>query len=256
MGNQKKKARNQRIVVLVGCIVVLVVLIVLLAGSRNKLKNVEIVREGDGSTQAVLSDQDIIRAAGIKMNSSINAVEDKEETIRAGIDELGLVTLTGVERANKDSIVIRVKERTPCLALVSGSGYLVTDREGYVIGRFDDVENMKVLKVNGITVNNPMNGSLAETAPASLIRNALEVGCAVIDNDFCPLVSSLSYYSDTYRLIMDTGLIVRFYIGDDLNELFGIIKGFFDEGVTTGEVIISGGQAALNPRVVDYEADD
>lgn len=247
---QRKYGMNNRstTVLAIAVLVVVIALVVVFTGRMNELETVNVVRVGAVGSEAYLSDEEIIRSSGLKLGASINAIEGMRDVIERNVNELGMVSFVNVERESKNAARLTVNVRMPAIAVSMGASYAVIDRDGYVMKKTPSLEGLNALRVNGLSLINPEVGKLAQTVPASELGEILDVAYAVIDNGFSDMISSLSIYDGSYRLITESGLLVRFYLGDDMTETLQIVKGFLNEGITTGEVIISGGEASYLPR--------
>lgn len=247
---QKKKAVKNRSskVLSLAVLAVLIALVVVLTGRMNELEAVNVVRVGASGSEKYLSDEDIIRASGLKLGASVNAVDDMTELVERNINELGFVSFVSVERESKNAVRLTVQVRMPVLAVSVGENCAVIDRDGYVVKLMPSIEGLNVLKVDGMALNFPEVGKPASTTPASQLREILDIAYVVVDNGYADIISNLSIYDGTYRFITQAGLLARFYPGDDMDETLRIVKGFVAKGFKTGEVIISGGQASYLPR--------
>ena len=134
--------------------------------------------------------------------------------------------------------------------MISSAGmYTLIDTEGYVMARLSELPTYEVLNVKGAEM---LPGRLAATKRPSQFRDILKITRAINSCDAMSLISDLVIDNNEYRLITRPGLLVKFYIDDDLIEMIDIIRAFLNEGKTTGEVIISAGQAAYLPREGGY----
>ena len=247
---QRKKAVKNRSskVLSIAVLVVLIALVVVLTGRMNELEAVNVVRVGESGSEQYLSDEDIIRASGLKMGASVSAVDDMTELVERNINELGFVSFVSVERESKNAVRLTVQVRMPVLAVSVGENCAVIDRDGYVIKMTPSLNGLNVLKADGVSLNNPVVGQISVTTPPSQMPEILNIAYAVVDHGYAGMISNLSIYDGTYRFITQAGLLVRFYPGDDMDETLQIVKGFVSKGFKTGEVIISGGQASYLPR--------
>ena len=73
-------------------------LLLVLTGRQNVLKEVRVVREGAGGV-TYISDEEIIRASGLKMGASIGSVGEMRETVARGGHDVGCGCVVSLERA-------------------------------------------------------------------------------------------------------------------------------------------------------------
>lgn len=246
----RKTSRNSRPRVWFLLILSLVLLFVL-TGRQNVLKEVRVVREGEGGV-AYISDEEIIRASGLKMGASIDAVDEMLETVERGVNDVGYVSFVSLEHSGPKSVTLTVKNRVPCAVISSAGMYTLIDTEGYVMARLSELPTYEVLNVKGAELTEMLLGRQAATRRPSQFRDILKITRAINSCDAMSLISDLVIDNNEYRLITRPGLLVKFYIDDDLVEMIGIVRAFLNEGMTSGEVIISAGQAAYLPREGGY----
>lgn len=247
---RRRRTRNSRpamylLLILCG------LLLLVLTGRQNVLKEVRVVREGAGGV-AYISDEEIIRASGLKMGASIGAVSEMSETVERGVNDVGYVSFVSLERSGTTSVTLTVKNRVPCAVISSAGMYTLIDTEGYVMARLSELPTYEVLNVKGAELTEMLPGRLVATKRPSQFRDILKITRAINSCDAMSLISDLVIDNNEYRLITRPGLLVKFYIDDDLIEMIDIIRAFLNEGKTTGEVIISAGQAAYLPREGGY----
>lgn len=228
-----------------------VVLLLVFSGRQNTLKEVRVVREGAGGV-AYISDEEIIRASGLKMGASIGAVDEMSEDVERGVNEVGYVSFVSLERSGNTSVTLTVQNRMPCAVISSAGMYTLIDTEGYVMARLSDLPTYEVLSVKGAELTETLPGRMVATKRPSQLRDILKITRAINSCDAMSLISDLVIDNSEYRLITRPGLLVKFYIDDDLVEMIEIVRAFLNEGKTTGEVIISAGEAAYLPREGSY----
>ena len=247
---RRRRTRNSRpamylLLILCG------LLLLVLTGRQNVLKEVRVVREGAGGV-TYISDEEIIRASGLKMGASIGSVDEMSETVARGVNDVGYVSFVSLECSGTTSVTLTVKNRVPCAVISSAGMYTLIDTEGYVMARLSELPTYEVLNVKGAELTEMLPGRLAATKRPSQFRDILKITRAINSCDAMSLISDLVIDNNEYRLITRPGLLVKFYIDDDLIEMIDIIRAFLNEGKTTGEVIISAGQAAYLPREGGY----
>ena len=253
MANRRRKpthTRNQTPMIVV-FVILGVVLLLLLTGRQNVLKEVRVEREG-ASGVTYVSDEEIIRASGLKMGASITMASEMLETVERGVNDVGYVSFVSLERSGPTSVTLTVKNRVPCAVISSAGMYTLIDTEGYVMARLNELPTYEVLNVKGVELTEMLPGRLATTKRPYQFQNILKITRAINSCDAMSLISDLVIDNNEYRLITRPGLLVRFYIDDDLYEVIEIVRAFLNEGKTTGEVIISAGQAAYLPREGGY----
>ena len=76
------------------------------------------------------------------------------------------------------------------------------------------------------------------------------------DHGFLDMISNVNVYNGEWKIVTEAGLLAKFYMDDDLVEMLEIVSGFLNQGVTSGEVIISGGEPAYLPRNIEYDIKD
>lgn len=133
---RRRRTRNSRpamylLLILCG------LLLLVLTGRQNVLKEVRVVREGAGGV-TYISDEEIIRASGLKMGASIGSVDEMSETVARGVNDVGYVSFVSLERSGTTSVTLTVKNRVPCAVISSAGMYTLIDTEGYVMARLSE----------------------------------------------------------------------------------------------------------------------
>ena len=258
MHPQKRGKMNNRNTVgmIAVALVALVALVILLTGGRNTISDVKVLRSGNATLKQYVTDEDIIRATGIKMGASMSSIDNLNETAKHAIDELGYVSLIGIRQLNKNTVEIAVENRVPCAAISVGANYAVLDSEGYVMGLTDDVSHRDAVIVNGVTVTQSLVGRKATVSTPSQLDEVLLLGRTAREYGFLDMISNVNVYNGEWKIVTAPGLLARFYMDDDLLEVLEIVNGFLNQGVTSGEVILSDGEAAYMPRDVEYDFKD
>lgn len=251
MANERRRSTRNRMPTWFFLLIVGVILLVVFTGRRNVLEEVCVIREGTASA-AYISDEEIIRASGLKMGASISAIDEMLETVERGVNDVGYVSFVNLERTGAKSVTLTVKNRVPCAVISSGGMYVLIDTDGYVMARLDELPTYDVLNVKGVELTEMLAGRLAATKRSSQLDDVLKISRAISSCDAASLISDLVINNNEYRLITRPGLLVKFYIDDDLVEMIDIVRGFLNEGMTSGEVIISAGEAAYSPREGGY----
>ena len=251
MQRANAKRNYSTTVLMIAVLVVLIALAVVFLGRMNELETVNVVRVGNPGSEAYLSDEAIIRASGLKLGASINAIDEMKEIVERNINEMGLISFVSVERESKNAARLTVNVRTPVIAASVGSSFAVIDRDGFVMQMTSSLNGMNVLRVDGMSLNNPEVGRNAATQPQSQLDEILKIACIVVDSGYSNMISNLSIYNGMYRMITESGLMVRFYLGDNIEETLRITNAFVNQGYKDGEVIISNGQVSYNPRKTD-----
>ncbi|MCQ2437880.1 MAG: FtsQ-type POTRA domain-containing protein [Clostridia bacterium] len=91
---------------------------------------------------------EIVRATGLRLGSSIFSVD--EAALKSRLDETGTTTLEDVETKWPNTVILTVRDRNKDALIWVGGRLLVLDAEGYVIETRDGFENSQGVFVTGL----------------------------------------------------------------------------------------------------------
>lgn len=241
--------RNAYTIALIG-LIALCALGLYIAGSQNTLEEVRVIRNGQQAALSYVSDEQIIRASGLKMGVKIDTVENMTEIARKGINELGYVSFVSIRRASRRAVEITVDSRMP-FAILDSAGYLILiDEHGYVIAYLDELPTYETVYVTGADVTDFREGRQVVTARASQLDDILTIVNAIHASGYGSVYSELNVKDPKgMYLVTNSSLIVNFYDTTNMTKTLDLAQGVINSGVTNGKVIISGDYAGYQPAV-------
>lgn len=253
----KRRRRLKNSVPVLLALIVVAVIAIYFAGGQNKLKSVVVAREGDPNSVSYISDDEIIRASGLKLGDSIGDLEAYEENAAKSISALGYVSLESLTRTGKHEITIRVNVRRALAVLNANGNYVLMDKQGNAMAYLDELPTYNIMYVDGVELTDHRVGRKVVTRRASQIDDIVSIVNAIDRLNYLEVFSQLNVRdAREMYLFTKTNLIVSFYTTDDIERTLELAMGIINEGNTSGKIIVSGDKASFIARETQVNSSD
>lgn len=223
-----------RILLLIVALSIITVLIIVLANNwRNKTLISKITIKGN----ITISENDILIAAGLKADSTINLDELNEVFIRDRVAKHPEIKKVVVSKEPPSELIIEVVEKKPiAIVIKSNEIYLIDDeQEIFPIKNYDKAFDLPI--INGLGTDDRKNKADINTA-MNFLKAAYEKG-KYIQN----LISEVNMKDSSKIIVKTNDKLTSFYfkrVDQNANEYYKpkleLFKRFMDEEVTLRSV--------------------
>lgn len=230
----------------IGILIALCIALIVFTGGQNRLDEVRISRLP--GSYASITDAEIIRASNLKMGAQLGAITEMKESVKAGVNSLGLVKFEGLVRVSGKCLEITVSARTPLAVIDSAGMYITIDSEGIVMDISKTLPTEKLLFVTGCDILTQEKGRRFSTREDTRLDDIIRIALAVRNGGYSDLYSELNVKdSNGMLLIGSPSLIVEIYNGDDIDKKLQMAMDIINDGRNTGRISISGDYAGYMP---------
>lgn len=204
----RRKHRRRRLWIIPLVLALVVLIGVLLLRFVFVVRNVEV----QGISDAV-SPESVVRTARVGFGTSVFSID--EDSIRRRIDSTGNLKLEGVDIRYPHTVRISVRERSRAAMVLHMGKIRVLDEDAYVIESVDEVPDMDLIYVSGLSIQNYETGEQLRADSEQIAAYCAAVQ-AIKEHAAGVYVSELMLENpDEITIITRTGITVE--LGDASN---------------------------------------
>lgn len=232
------------VVLLVILLVVFAVAVILLVGGQNTIKKVVVARSGAvGDTY--MSDDEIIRASGLKLGDKINELDEIIDVTAQSVNALGYFTFNSLTRTGKHEVTLSVTVRDARAVVNAGGNLVLIDDKGYAMAHLKELPTGNIIYVDGVECSEAKEGRRIVTKRVKQIEDIISIVNAINDMGYRDVFTQLNVQEEHMMYLFTRGnLIVNFYTTQDIERTLELAKAIIDRGYTHGKIIISGNRAS------------
>lgn len=181
--------------------------------------------------------EEIIKLSGVALGTNLFKVDVRNAI--AKIEMQPVVKTVTISRKLPHTLVLHITERTPAAVVVGNDGYLAVDIEGKYVKKVDDLLDLNLPVISGITVKKDTSPGADLTTPG--LNAALQL-IRLMEEPFLKNVTEIQAASpQSLTLKMLQGVEIRFGEPENIEQKLKIIRELLMEN---GEVI--------NEQTVEY----
>lgn len=236
----RQKNRLSRFVLLI-LVVALAVFVI-----RSRVLIVEEIQVVGNSKRSA---QEIAARSGVSMGMSIYDVNADE--IRGNLSADSYVELVDVKTVMPNTVVIEIKERTPCAAVNCAGVILLIDQEGFILERMSHLPaDEDIIIVSGMNVSVNVRGDSVESHTSGQLMVMKQLLEAIGNSPARRLISELNIADlDNLYLVSTSGIQVLLgteeMIEDKLVWMQAVLEKLTGGGVMRGVIDVSSGKNAV-----------
>jgi len=227
---------------------VMLVLVVSMAAllMRSRIFVIQEIRVVGNS---VKSSQEVAALSGLTLGMSIYNVN--KDTVAGNLSADPYVEVINVRTEMPHTVVLEIRERTPCAAVNCAGVILLTDQEGFILERLNHLpENENVIVVSGMNVSVNIRGDVIESHTAGQMQVMKRLLSAICASPAKRLISELNLSDlDNLYLVSNSGIQVLLgteeMIEDKLIWMQAVLEKLTANGIMKGVVDVSSGKNAV-----------
>ncbi len=164
--------------------------------------------------------EDIIKLSGVTVRTNLFKIDIQDAITK--IEMHPVVKSATISRKLPHTLVIHITERTPVAVVVGEDGYLAVDVEGIYVKKVDDLPNLNLPVISGLTVKENTDPGIDLTTPG--LEAALQL-IRLMEEPFLKNVAEIQAASpQSLTLKMLQGVEIRFGEPENIEHKLKLIK--------------------------------
>ncbi len=226
-------------------ILMLAVICVMILVVRSRIY---VIREIEVTGNETVSASEIAGLSGLVLGQNIFKVD--KAAVERNLLNNNYVELLEVETVLPETVVLRVRERKPAAAVNCAGVILLTDAEGYILGRMAGLpSDEKVIVISGMNVVVAPNDRMIGSASGGQMESMKRLLAAIEEAQAEKLISEMNVAdSDNLYLVTQSGIQVMLGDGEQLDKkltwMKAVLEKLTDEGIMRGVIDVTSGKNA------------
>lgn len=240
---RKRPRQRRRLARFVLLVLTVSVAVLLLRSRLFVVREIQVV--GNSEKRA----NDVVAMSGLTLG--MNIYEVNQEKIRGNLSADLYVELVGVQIELPDTVILEIRERTPCAAVNCAGVILLIDQEGVILERTSHLpQDENIIVVSGMDVGINVRGDKIESYTFGQLDAMKRLLSAVCDSSVRQIISELNVADmDNLYLVSTSGIQVLLgteeMIEDKLVWMQAVLEKLTENGITKGVLDVSSGKNAV-----------